>query len=206
MRAVAALPSLLLRDHVGDEEPLPVVVQGERVVVVVHPAHLHAAQAELDVRLADLDLAQLEDAVREEVFPPLGEPLRAERRLRDHERREVELLERGEEVVHLPPRVLHLREGVERLEAVQGEDLVVARADRLLHDLQEDRHPVLRALRALHPTAQLAHVQDVHVGLVELLHPHPHGARPEAFHGLLEADVEGPRPVRAGVLVHHPED
>src|SRR6266566_8387555 len=88
-----AAPSLFLRDHVGHEELLAVVVEGERIVIVVHPPHLHAPQAELDLRLADLDLAQVQDAVGEEVLPPLGETRRAERRLRDQERREAELLE-----------------------------------------------------------------------------------------------------------------
>src|SRR5881396_4099758 len=58
-----ATPSLFLRDHVGHEELLAVVVERERIVIVVHPPHLHAPQAELDLRLADLDLAQVQDAV-----------------------------------------------------------------------------------------------------------------------------------------------
>src|SRR5439155_3016233 len=92
--------SLFLRDHVGHEELLAVVVERERIVIVVHPPHLHAPQAELDFRLADLDLPQVQDAVGEEVLPPLGEPRRAERRLRDQERREAELLEGTEEMEH----------------------------------------------------------------------------------------------------------
>src|SRR6266566_5583720 len=164
--------SLFLRDHVGHEELLAVVVERERIVIVVHPPHLHAPQAELDFRLADLDLAEVEDAVGEEVLPPLGEPRRAERRLRDQEGREAELLEGTEEMEHLPPVGLEVREGVQRLEAVDREDLVAARIHGLLHDLDDDREPVLRALGPMQPAAELTHVQDVHGGLVQVAHAH----------------------------------
>src|SRR6266480_4412649 len=150
-QARPAAPSLFLRNHVGDEELLAVMVERERVLVVVHPAHLDAPQAQLDLRLADLDLAQVQDAVREEILPPLGEPVRTEGGLGDQESRQAELLEGSEEVEHLAPRGLQVREGVEGLEAVDREDLVAARGDGLLDDLREDREPVLRRLRAVQP-------------------------------------------------------
>src|SRR5207245_1737465 len=176
------------------------------VVVVVHPAHLDAPQAQLDVRLAYLDLPQVQDAIRQEVLPPLGEPRRAERLLGDQEGREAELLDRGEEVEHFSPRRLDFGERVQRLEAVEREDAVAARTHGLLDDLEEDREPVFRGLRALQPATELAHVQDVYVGLVEVLHPHPHGAGLQAVHVLFQAHVEGLDAVQACVLVHHPQD
>src|SRR2546425_9754946 len=102
---------------------------------MVHPAHLDAAESELDIRLADLDLPEVQDAVGQEVLPPLGEARRAERLFRDQERREAELLDRRQEMEHLSPRRLDLGEGVEGLEAVQGEDAVATRAHGLLDDL-----------------------------------------------------------------------
>jgi len=99
-----------------------------------------------------------------------------------------------------------ISESVQRLEAVKGEHVVAARADGLLDDLEEDHEPVLRRLRTVQAAAELPHVQDVDARLVEVLHPHPRGAGFQAVHVLLEAHVQRLDAVRAGVLVHHPED
>ena len=73
----------------GHEKLLAIVVQGERVVIVVHPAHLDAPQPQLDIRLADLDLPEVQDSIGEKVFPLLGKARGPERLLRDQERREA---------------------------------------------------------------------------------------------------------------------
>src|SRR6266571_5419976 len=103
-------------------------------------------------------------------------------------------------------RRLDLGQGVQGLEAVQGEDAVAARDHGLFDDLEEDREPVLRGLRARQSPSELTHVQDVHARFVEVLHPHPRGAGLQAVHVLLQADIERLDAVQARVLVHHPQD
>src|SRR5437899_4642434 len=105
------------------------VLHKEREVIEVMfgPAHLHHADVSAHGRAhADIDLAQpkVDDRVREEFFDAeMGELRRVPRHLGDEERRGVQIAQLLEELEDLVPRTLERREGVERVEAVEGDQV-----------------------------------------------------------------------------------
>src|SRR3990170_2261433 len=196
--------SLLAAEDGRGKEPLAVVREREGRVDGPHHPHLYDSDPKLDVGLADLYVPKVEDPVREEVLAEFREGVRSDRRLRDEERREAELFERGEELEQLPPRPLHVREPVHHLEAVDREDLIAARGDGLLDDPHQDVNPVLRVFRALQGGPEDPKVEDVQLRVLDEVEAHPAHREAEGIRALLERHVQ-PFVAEVRVVVHDVE-
>src|SRR5467141_709028 len=106
----------------------PVLHQEREVVeVMFDPAHLHDADVSANGRAhPDVDLAktQVDDRVREELLhAEMGEARRVAGHLRDEEGRRVQVPELLKELEDLVPRTLEWREGIERVEAIEGDQV-----------------------------------------------------------------------------------
>src|SRR5947208_11015137 len=106
----------------------PVLDEEREVVeVMLDPAHLHDADVPAyGCAHADVDLAQsqVDDRVREELLhAEVGEARRVAGHLRDQERRRVQVPQLLKELEDLVPRTLERREGVERVEAVERDQV-----------------------------------------------------------------------------------
>src|SRR3989441_379422 len=86
-------------------------------------AHLHAPQAQLHVRRAFLEVAEVQDSVREELLLERRElAMVPGRDLGDQEARRVEGLQEPEEVEELAARVVQAAQAVQGREAVDGDE------------------------------------------------------------------------------------
>src|SRR5438093_5555860 len=72
------------------EEVRPVVMDRVPTLSVSHLAHLHASEAKLDIRLADVHVLQVDHPVREEVLPVPRQHLRSDGHFGDEEDRDAE--------------------------------------------------------------------------------------------------------------------
>src|SRR5881628_743788 len=168
----------------------------ERIVVQVmlNPAHLDDAEitshrgAHADVDLAQ---AQVDDRVREEFLDAeVGEGGRIPRHLRDEEGRRVQVSQLLEELEDLVPRALERSEGVQRVEAVERDEvaphfLLVARE---LTTQAQEPPGLLADLLDLAP--QRAHVDDVDALRVPRIHAERGHLRDERGAALLHRQVE----------------
>src|SRR3989442_1474785 len=87
-------------------------------------AHLDAPEAQLHVRGASLDLPQVQDPVREELFFVRRKfAVVPGRDLRDQEARRVQGLQESEEVEQFSTGVVQAAQAVQRREAVEGDEV-----------------------------------------------------------------------------------
>src|SRR5436853_4195799 len=113
-------------------------------------AHLDRPHAQLDIRLAFLEVPEQEDSVREELFSEGGQLAAVPGGdLGDQEARRPEGLQESEEVEQVAPRLLEVAQAVQGREAVNCHEVEAVDLDALLDVLAEDLEPVLRQLLLL---------------------------------------------------------
>src|SRR2546428_655303 len=102
-------------------------------------AHLHAPQAQLHVRRAFREVAEVQDSVREELLLERRElAMVPGRDLGDQEARRVEGLQEPEEVEELAARVVQAAQAVQGCEAVDRDEVERVHAYPLVDVLLED--------------------------------------------------------------------
>src|SRR5437867_1838366 len=181
-----------LEDAALDEERI--VVQ-----VMLDPAHLDDAKipshrgAHADV---DLPQAQVDDRVREEFLDAeVGEGGRIPGHLRDEERRRIQVPQLLEELEDLVPRALERREGVQRIEAVER-DQVAAHLLFVSRKLATQAQEPAWLLPDLFDLAsQRADVDDVDAFRVPRVHAQRGHLRNERGATLLHRQVQARGPV-----------
>src|SRR3989475_1856487 len=162
-------------------------------------AHLHAPQAQLHVRRAFREVAEVQDPVREELLLERRQlPVVPGRDLGDQEARRVQGLQEPEEVEELAARVVEAAQAVQGREAVDRDEVERVHPHALVDVLLEDVEPVLRELLVLVLQPDPADVEDVQLHVVQAGHAEVRHRGPEVFLALFQRDVEG---LRAGLHV-----
>src|SRR5207247_9594755 len=169
------------------------------VQVVLDTPHLDDAEvAPHGCAHADVDLAhtEVDDRVREELFDPeVGEGRRVPPHLRDEERRRVQVPQLLEELEDLVPGALERREGVQRVEAIEG-DQVAAHLLLVTRELTtQAEEPTGLFADLLDLATQRAHVDDVDAFRVSRVHAEGGHLRDERGAALLHRQVEARGPV-----------
>src|SRR5256712_581961 len=181
-----------LEDAALDEERI--IVQ-----VMLDPAHLDDAEiASHRGAHADIDLAQaqVDNRVREEFLDAeVGEGGRVPRHLRDEEGRRVQVPQLLEELENLVPRALEGREGVQRIEAVERDQVAphLLFVPRELATQAQEPPGLLADLLDLAP--QRAHVDDVDALRIPRIHAERGHLRNEGRAALLHRQVQARGPV-----------
>src|SRR6267143_3243966 len=189
MRIPPTYPSLRhdLEGPVLDEER-------EVVEVMLDPAHLHDADVPAHGGAhADVDLPQpaVDDRVREEFLHTIvGEGGRVSRHLGHQERRRIQVPQFLKELEDLVPRALERREGVQGIEAVEG-DQVASHLLLVPRELSPEAEEPPRLLPDFFDLApQRADIDDVHALRLDRLHAEGghlgDQGRPALLHGKVQ--------------------